>query len=65
MICFAIFAVRSYKNQQTSLTIIFGSMALLFQPFIKIALGRILWNIVDVVVAALVLFIVYRNLKTK
>ena len=26
-------------------------LCLLFQPFIKVALGRVLWNIVDVVVA--------------
>lgn len=30
--------------------IIFVFLALLFQPFLKIALGRFLWNIVDVVV---------------
>ena len=29
---------------------IFLSLALLFQPFLKVALGRILWNIVDVIV---------------
>ena len=28
----------------------FGALALLFQPFIKIALGRLIWNVVDVVV---------------
>ena len=30
--------------------IIYGALALLFQPFFKIALGRELWNIVDVIV---------------
>lgn len=29
---------------------IYIALALLFQPFIKIALGRALWNIVDLVV---------------
>lgn len=28
-----------------------GALALLFQPFIKIALGREMWNVVDVAVA--------------
>ncbi len=32
------------------LTIVYLILALLFQPLIKIALGRELWNIVDVVV---------------
>ena len=30
--------------------IIYIGLALLFQPFFKIALGREIWNIVDVVV---------------
>lgn len=30
--------------------IIYGGLALLFQPFFKIALGRQMWNIVDVIV---------------
>ena len=30
--------------------VIYAALALLFQPFFKIALGRDLWNVVDVVV---------------
>ena len=30
---------------------IYITLCLLFQPFIKVALGRVLWNVVDVVVA--------------
>ncbi len=47
------FAILAYQaNQQGKQTemIIYGALALLFQPFFKIALGRELWNIVDVVV---------------
>ena len=47
------FAVLAYQaNQQGRQTemIIHGGLALLFQPFFKIALGRQMWNIVDVVV---------------
>jgi hypothetical protein len=47
------FAVLAYQaNQQGRQTemIIFGGLALLFQPFFKIALGRQMWNIVDVIV---------------
>jgi hypothetical protein len=29
----------------------FGSLALLFNPFVKVALGRDTWNFVDIVVA--------------
>lgn len=47
------FAVLAYQaNQQGRQTemIIHGGLALLFQPFFKIALDRQMWNIVDVVV---------------
>lgn len=47
------FAFLAYQaNQQGSQTemIVYGALALLFQPFFKIALGRELWNIVDVIV---------------
>lgn len=47
------FGVLAYQaNQQSRQTemIVYGALALLFQPFFKIALGRELWNIVDVIV---------------
>lgn len=47
------FAVLAYQaNQQGRQTemVIFAALALLFQPLFKIALGRELWNIVDVIV---------------
>ena len=48
---FAILAYQAnHKNKQTEV-IIYVVLALLFQPFIKISLGRTLWNIVDVIVA--------------
>lgn len=37
---------QEYKNE----AFIYLVLAILFQPFIKIALGRTIWNIVDVVV---------------
>ena len=51
MLGFGYLAYLSYeKNDQTSF-LIFLILAVLFQPLIKIALGRLLWNAVDVVVA--------------
>jgi hypothetical protein len=47
------FAVLVYQanqlGRQTEM-IIYGGLALLFQPFFKISLGRQIWNIIDVVV---------------
>jgi hypothetical protein len=43
-----------FSNQQNNKieVIIYIALALLFQPFIKIALGRTVWNIVDVIISA-------------
>ncbi len=49
---FSILAYKSYERHEHVVAIVFGSLALLFQPFLKVALGRELWNIVDVVVGS-------------
>jgi hypothetical protein len=49
----AFFACGAYKENEfgsKELAIVFIVLAILFQPFFKIALGRTLWNIVDVIV---------------
>ncbi|SEB08929.1 hypothetical protein SAMN05660909_05356 [Chitinophaga terrae (ex Kim and Jung 2007)] len=51
LIGFALLAYQSNKEGQQTEMIIYGALALLFQPFIKIALGREIWNILDVIVA--------------
>lgn len=63
MIAFAIMAYQYYDKNAMSLAITFGGLALLFQPFIKVALGRTMWNVVDVVVAVglILLWIKERN----
>lgn len=53
MVVFAIMAYKYYEKKKEVLTIVLGALAILFQPFVKIALGRTIWNIVDVVVALL------------
>lgn len=50
LIGFAILAYDANKQNKQTEMIVYGSLALLFQPFFKIALGRDLWNIVDVIV---------------
>jgi hypothetical protein len=44
---------------------IFGGLALLFQPFFKIALGREMWNIVDVVVGIGLILSIFSKPKFK
>jgi len=50
LIGFAILAYQANQQGRQTEMIIYGGLALLFQPFFKIALGREIWNIVDVVV---------------
>lgn len=59
---FSILAYRSYEKEYKTEMIIYGGLALLFQPFIKIALGREIWNVVDVIVGiGLILSIFLKN----
>ena len=51
MIGFSILAFLCYEANKKNESIIYIALALLFQPFIKVALGRFVWNVVDVVVA--------------
>jgi len=50
-IFYGVMAYRYYIERKEWLAYTFGTLALLFQPFYKIALGRTVWNIVDVIVA--------------
>lgn len=50
-------AYQYYQKNLHGLTWTFAALALLFQPFVKIALGRVGWNIVDVAVAILLIFL--------
>lgn len=51
LVGFAILAYQANQQNKQAEMIIYGGLAFLFQPFFKIALGRQVWNIVDVVVA--------------
>ena len=50
LIGFGILAFKANEQDKKTEMLIYGGLALLFQPFFKIALGRQIWNIVDVIV---------------
>ena len=50
LIGFAILAYQAHEQGRQTKMIIYTGLALLFQPFFKIALGREMWKIVDVIV---------------
>lgn len=64
MVAFGVMAYRYYTLNKVAWTIIFASLALLFQPFVKIVLGRTMWNIVDVIVAVLLIALWVKESKT-
>lgn len=50
MVVFAILGYYAIEEKKEAEAIIYFALAILFQPLFKIALGRTIWNIVDVVV---------------
>jgi len=62
LIGFSILAYKAYEHNKKIEMIIFVGLALLFQPFFKISIGREIWNIVDVIVGVgLLLSIFIKN----
>lgn len=50
LVGFTILAYHANEKENKTEMIIFICLAFLFQPFIKISLGRQVWNVVDVIV---------------
>ena len=50
-VVFGLYAYRCYMAKKEGMTWVFVTLALLFQPFAKVGLGRTIWNIIDVIVA--------------
>ena len=48
---FIYLSIDANKKGNENQIIIYVALALLFQPFIKIAFGRDIWNIIDVIVS--------------
>ena len=63
MLGFALLAYYSYENNKKVEVIIYIALALLFQPFLKVALGRTIWNVVDVIVSAGLTISLFAKLK--
>ena len=51
MIGFGYLAYESNQSKKEKEVLIYIGLAILFQPLIKIALGRSLWNLIDIAVA--------------
>ncbi|KMQ68859.1 hypothetical protein ACM39_06120 [Chryseobacterium sp. FH2] len=63
LIGFGFLAYQANQQGKQTEMIIYGALALLFQPFFKIALGRELWNVVDVIVGIGLLISIFTKPK--
>ena len=62
---FAYLSYDYFKSKKDGLGFVFAALALLFQPFFKFALGRTIWNIVDVIVAIGLVYLIISTFKKK
>ena len=62
LVGFGILAFTAYEDEKTEMVLVYVALAILFQPLIKISLGRELWNVVDVAVGA---WLIYGVVKDK
>ena len=58
---FSLLAYFSYQQKQNVLVFVYVALAILFQPLFKIALGRTVWNVVDIMVALFLLGSIIRE----
>jgi hypothetical protein len=63
LIGFGILAIAASNEDNQTEMFIYGALALLFQPFFKIALGREVWNVVDVIVGAKLIISIFTSKK--
>ncbi len=64
-IAFGLMAYKYYTSQKMPAAYTFGLLALLFQPIYKIALGRVVWNVIDVIVALLLIGLYFLERKNQ
>lgn len=61
---FSILAYIANEQKNKMEVIIYVGLAVLFQPLIKISLGREMWNIVDLIVGIGLILSIYKKRKT-
>lgn len=60
-IFFGIMAYNSYLEKQNELCIACVGLSILFQPILKLPLRREVWNLVDVIVAAFLIYLFWKE----
>ncbi|MCS6905580.1 MAG: hypothetical protein RML72_07520 [Bacteroidia bacterium] len=62
---FGFIALKIFEQEENRESFIYAVLALLFQPFFKLSLGRTLWNIVDVLVGIGLIFSLFSDFNNK
>ena len=65
MLGFSLLAYKSNKSENTTLTLIWICAAILLNPFIKLALGRTIWNLVDVLLSIILILSIFIKIEIK
>ncbi|WP_291100689.1 MULTISPECIES: DUF6804 family protein [unclassified Flavobacterium] len=66
MVGFAYLAYSANEQSNKNEVFLYIGLAILFQPFIKVALGRTIWNIIDLAVGiGLIVSLFQRKIKVK
>lgn len=65
MVVFAYLSYDYFIAKREGIGYTFAALALLFQPFFKISLGRTMWNIVDVIVAIFLIVLLFAGKKVE
>jgi predicted membrane protein len=63
LLVFAGLAWEAYHKNEARMALLWAGLAVLFQPLVKIALGRTMWNVVDVLVAVVLVATVVIELQ--
>lgn len=61
MIGFVILGYKELQNENKTYLLIWFSSALMINPFFKLALGRTVWNIIDVIWIVILVFSIFRR----
>jgi hypothetical protein len=64
MVTFAYLAYTANEQNNKNEIFIYIALAILFQPFAKIAFGRALWNIIDLVVGVGLITSLFKSIET-
>ena len=62
LVGFLVLAYSSFINNRIEIAILYVVLAILFQPFFKVVLGREIWNLVDIIVGCWLLIDVFLSI---